>query len=192
MTAAYAPWRRNQYQGWVAFLLTIGIVALIAFELLSWKIGVPLAVVLYAFAEIQLRRARKRAFGKTIEHRAMPGAVQALRARGFEVNSNVRMASGADIDFVAQKGARAVTIEIKAFVKWNRFLFFWNGRREAHAVRQACAQMKEVGATTALVWLPQGRLGFTHWGRFPRVGWGVRLVAGGAGDLADAVEAFLR
>jgi len=188
MTAAYAPWRRHQYQGWIAFSLTIGVVALVAFEMLSWKIGTPLAVAFYGFAEIQLRRARKRAFGKPLERRAVPGAVQALRARGFEVNSNVRMASGADIDFVACKGGRIVTIEVKAFVKWRRFLAFWNGRREAQAVRQARAQMKEVGATVALIWLPQGRLGFWNWGRFPRVGWGVRLVVGGAGNLTDAVE----
>lgn len=168
----------------------IAVIGLLAFGMVHWKVGLPMALVLYGFSEMQLRRAGRRQFGQAMEQRAMPGALGELRRRGFQVQANVRMASGADIDLVVRKGNRVVTIEIKSFFVWKRILFFWNGRREAMAVRQARAQRAELKATAAMIWLPQGRSTHWFWGRYPNVGSGVRLVTGSARELSDAVECF--
>lgn len=191
---SYRPWRANYLLAILAAGLAVLCLYLIAIEVIGWHAGGLFALIFAVLARSQLKRGRAREFGKRFETRVIDLAIKALTEQGMKVSANCLLRNGGDADMVVTHRGRRAAVEIKSFVYWHTFFWFWNGDRESAAVRQARRQADELGAQKAIVWLPQGRRTWLQrqlWSRYPNVGKGVHLVTGGRGMLVQAMQELL-
>lgn len=191
MSANYRPWRENQCASLMAWAVGAACLVAAGLEVIAWLPALCGAAVAFWLATVQRRQAQVREFGKRFEEHAVNNALPVLRRYGLAGKRNYMMAGGGDVDLVVERrgGSRCVTVEVKSFVYWRTYLFIFNGRREARAVKQARGQAHAMKAKAALIWLPQGRRRFWQtWSQLPSAGAGVRLVFGNAEHLAQAIK----
>jgi len=157
----FRPWTRQQH---AARLLLSAALALLAVSFVfqshiqrfTWGIAAALTLGSVALQ----RKVAARRHGQNLESRYAPMAVRALEKAGVEACPNYRIGR-ADIDLLARKDGKTVTIEIKSFRNWRQR---WRDRsREARARDQARAQQRRVGATACLIWLPEGKTSLLSW-----------------------------
>ena len=185
---AFSPWRENYRVAGIAGLIAIAAATLAVMKMVPPFVGFGLAIVAAGVALRSMQRGQSREFGKRFEEMHLARAVPLLQKAGVVCIPNYGMRSGADIDLVVEYEGKKITVEIKSFIKWNAFLFFWPGEREKNAIRQANRQMTSINATAAIIWLPQGRPSFLqslfkHYRES-----NVRLVFGGARMLERAIK----
>ena len=148
MEKNFRPWLRDYLASVVLFLAAFTSLWVGA-RVERLDAGVVIGLPLTLLAMWRFRRARMRAYGKTLEGRSSYRAVELLTDLGYQVRTNVAAPGGGDIDMVVEgRDGVVALIEIKA---WHH-LDYGRKRRLAEQTRRIGR-----GKNLVLVWLPNAK-----------------------------------